>query len=1403
MNRPARLALLLLLLLATPGARAAQSSWVYYNTAHALVYSNDNLGNRLPDFSFAGYQGGGVAIPSNQAIATNLSAIAGDNTASIQNAINYVSGLTPDTNGFRGVVLLNAGTYQIAGTLTMASSGVILRGSGNNTNTGTVLLVTGLSRNVITVGGSGSWSQTGGTYTITNNYVPLGATQFNVSSASSFAAGDFIVVQRPQTQPWIDAIGMNLLTNPWTPGGGLYFERQITAINGNQITIDDPLCNPIESVWTTGQVFQVTDASRIQQVGIENLCGVGRIADYPSNALNGVFIIYQNLKNGWARNILMSGWGNGLSLNAGLKWCTVQDCQYVNPATGTNDDAPAAYTVGDSGALCLFQRCTSSGGYYHIMVTQAGTPGPNVFLYFTCVGTHYNGGPHQRWAVGALHDNINMGADTQGGYTPYLAINNRGNDGSGQGWGAGFSVMYNCQVPQFQLEQPATTTNQYNWVIGGLGAEDAYSDNGIYDAPGNIVNPNSLYLEQLRERLGGAAIENIGYQLFTIAATPSAQEVIPGGNAAFTVNVGDPALMGNVVALSVSGLPPGVGASFSTNAVIGASSATLTITASNSATPGVCMLNVIGANGGLAHTNTVNLTIGGFGLSVSPAAQTVNLGAKNTSFTLTVTTNSGFSGTVTFGVSGLPANASAAFNPASLNAAGSSTLTVTVSSNTPGGNYTLIISATNGNAVAGVMASLTIAGAPGAVLTWNGGSAADNDWSDAANWGGDSIASNDFLIFAGAVRLNNTNDTTAATTYSNLVFNAGAGAFVLNGNPIICAGSITNNSTNSQTVNLGLNFSNSITFDGAGGLLIIGGGLTNTLGTSGSSTLTLEGSGILTNRLSSALSPGGTNVILLNDSAANWTLMDNASSTAMTAPWVFEVNNGTFNFGAAASAPTLTATTVNGEPGDNQVGTVADATGTFNMVNGTLTTGARLNTATAVNATGVINLIGGTMNIGSQFQGANGSNPGEISIVNISGGTMNIGSAASPTDPFYVASRGTGALNVNSGALNCGKLDLSRNADGNSVSSVGTVNLNGGTLTVTSVTNISANQETNGSPRAAFNFNGGTLKAGAGASAGFFQGSTVTPVTPITTVVQSGGAFINDGGNSITILEPLQHDAALGGGPDGGLTKLGSGTITLTAVATYNGNTVVNAGTLALSGAGSISNSAVISLGAGTTLSASGRSDGTLTLAAGQTLSGFGTINGLLLVGSNATVSPGGGGLTGLLKITGAVTLQGVTLMKLNPSAATNDVLSAAGIAYGGTLCLTNIARALTSGDSFKLFSAAVFSGAFTNLVPAIPGAGLGWNTNALSFGVLSVVSVPVLPPLFSGATWRGTNLVFSGTNGVTNGIYYVLASTNLSLPTTNWPVLATNTFDGNGNFSFTNAPGSTAPQTFYLLKVP
>jgi autotransporter-associated beta strand protein len=498
------------------------------------------------------------------------------------------------------------------------------------------------------------------------------------------------------------------------------------------------------------------------------------------------------------------------------------------------------------------------------------------------------------------------------------------------------------------------------------------------------------------------------------------------------------------------------------------------------------------------------------------------------------------------------------------------------------------------------------------------------------------------------------------------------------------------------------------------------------------------------------------------------------------------------------------------------------------MVAGTLTTSARINTATALNSTGQINQVGGTLNIGNQFQGANGGNAGEVSLVNVSGGRMNIGTAANPTSVFYVASRGTGTLTVSgAGVVSCGKLDLSRNASGNTISSSGTINLDGGSLFVTSVTNLSANQQTGGSPTAIFNFNGGTLFAKSGAPAMFFQGCRSTPVTPIQAFVKSGGAIIDDGGNIITIGDPLKHDAALGSALDGGLIKTNTGRLTLIGTNTYNGDTLVNAGVLALAGNGSIANSLTLNLAAGATLDASARNDGRLTVAPGQTLVGNGALNGAVTVAAGAMLAPGlplppgssgdGGDdentnlvtdvdPIGALTFNGSLTLNAAstTVMDLSKAPLTNDTVNAAGLlTFGGTLSL-KIGDALTAMDSFKLFTAGNYSGVFASILPASPGAGLAWNTNTLaSDGTLRIVSVaPPAPPVIAGALFSGGSIIMSGSNGSPGTNYYVLASTNLTLPISNWSRVATNAFDQNGNFQFTN-DSSESSQQYFILQLP
>ena len=254
----------------------------------------------------------------------------------------------------------------------------------------------------------------------------------------------------------------------------------------------------------------------------------------------------------------------------------------------------------------------------------------------------------------------------------------------------------------------------------------------------------------------------------------------------------------------------------------------------------------------------------------------------------------------------------------------------------------------------------------------------------------------------------------------------------------------------------------------------------------------------------------------------------------------------------------------------------------------------------------------------------------------------------------------------------------------------------------------------------------------------------------------------------------------------------------------YSGNTMVMSGTMALTGTSAISNSPIITVNSSATLDASQRSDTTLTLATGQALTGNGTVKGNVIVGSGATIAPGSA--IGTMTFNNNLTFNpgSTTLIQINKSLSpSNDLSQVTGnVSYGGALALTNLGGAYSAGDSFKLFSAAGYSGAFTSVSPVIPGINLAWNTNSLATGVLSVVSSPTAKPVFGSLAMTGNSLVLKGSNGVPAWTYRILTSTNLSLPMANWTVIATNSFDGSGHFNFTNSVNPVGSQQYFLLQL-
>jgi hypothetical protein len=184
---------------------------------------------------------------------------------------------------------------------------------------------------------------------------------------------------------------------------------------------------------------------------------------------------------------------------------------------------------------------------------------------------------------------------------------------------------------------------------------------------------------------------------FSLIATPALQTIVSGDTANYTATVG--ALNGytGTVSFSVSGLPAGASPVFTPASITGSGSSALAIATTIGTTPnGTYPLVISATDGVLTHSANVTLVVTDFGISATPSSQTIVQGGS-ASYSVALTVNSGFSGTVNFSVSGLPAAATPVFSPASLSASGTTTLAITTSSTTPAGTYPLTITANDGS----------------------------------------------------------------------------------------------------------------------------------------------------------------------------------------------------------------------------------------------------------------------------------------------------------------------------------------------------------------------------------------------------------------------------------------------------------------------------------------------------------------------------------------------------------------------------------------------------------------------------------------------------------------------------------------------------------------------------------
>jgi autotransporter-associated beta strand protein len=430
---------------------------------------------------------------------------------------------------------------------------------------------------------------------------------------------------------------------------------------------------------------------------------------------------------------------------------------------------------------------------------------------------------------------------------------------------------------------------------------------------------------------------------------------------------------------------------------------------------------------------------------------------------------------------------------------------------------------------------------------------------------------------------------------------------------------------------------------------------------------------------------------------------------------------------------------------------------------------ARNNNSTVGSEIGVLNVYGGLLT----YTGGGLVGPwdtGESAIINVLGGTVSNTSAVG----VYLGNTGyTGILNLNGGLL---QASVVTGYNGPSYTPVtgGQINFNGGTLqpSAANANFVAVSGADIYGGGATINNNGVAITVAqpllAPAGNGVVAPTISNPgsgyvAPPIVTVVTNTGDTTGVGATAIAQINVTNgtitnivitcpgvnytaapifalsggggSGAVITGNPNtanvsGGLTSTGAGSLTLTGVSTYGGNTTISNGTLFLSGTGSIANSPIINVGAGAIFDVSAVTGG-FTLGASQTLEGSGTVNGTVTV--DGTVAPGDA--IGTITFNNSPVLDGTLQMRVNrTNAQTADKLVVLGVlTNGGTLTVNNTGDPLQAGDSFTLFSATSYSGSFavTNLPSLAPG--LVWNTSQLA--VNGTITVGAIPVITSGPT--------------------------------------------------------------------
>jgi hypothetical protein len=486
----------------------------------ALTYVADDQGNRIPDFSHAGYHRGEAPIPDVPMV-LGIGPIAGDDTAHLQQAIDELGAMPLGIDGLRGAVLLAPGEYEIHGTVLLRHSGVVLRGAGDGDDpaTSTILRAIGDEphQRVVLVVGSGvndRWKpELPNTRSdIVSELVPVGARTFEVADPSLYAVGDHVVIVHPCTEAWLAAVdhGGPATDEPWAVDSPpLVFKRQILAIDGATLTIDAPVFNHLDRALSQSYVYKADREGLVTEVGVEDL----RIdietlgGDDEDHAWSAIAM--RGLEDAWVRRFTALHFGYAaVTIQTGTQ-ITVADARALDPVAQITGERMYNFDVSNAQQI-LFTHCHATGGRHHFVSNGTSYTSGVVFHRSTSTGPNASSEGHRRWSMGLLYDNIVESEPAKAGLV-VLGLYNRGDYGTSHGWSSVHSVAWNYDTGEQGVGVIQKPPTAQNYAIGGAGTFTGEKPPAPFDQPEGYIEgtgqpglvPESLYERQLAERLCG------------------------------------------------------------------------------------------------------------------------------------------------------------------------------------------------------------------------------------------------------------------------------------------------------------------------------------------------------------------------------------------------------------------------------------------------------------------------------------------------------------------------------------------------------------------------------------------------------------------------------------------------------------------------------------------------------------------------------------------------------------------------------------------------------------------------------------------------------------------------------------------------------------------------------------